>query len=327
MADLSTSYLGLKLENPVIAASSRLTYDVDSIRKCEEAGAAAVVVKSLFEEQIDSDSRSMIEDLEYYSHTDAYDYFSNRSKDYYIDAYLETVERTKREVSIPVIASVNCRNDGSWIDYAKRFEAVGADALELNIFVVPADITKSSHEIEDIYFRILAKIKQRVTIPVALKIGSHFSGLANFLHRLDEAGADGLVLFNRFYRTDIDIDSLAFKPGKVLSVPEEAAVPLQWTAIMSGALSCDICANTGIYDGSMVIKQLLAGAACVQICSAILKKNLSVIGEMNAAVSEWMDAKGYRSVSDFQGSLSRAQTDQPEVWERSQYIKAICGIS
>ncbi len=327
LANLKTTYLGLEIKSPIIAASSRLTQDAAAIKRCEDAGFGAVVMKSLFEEQIDSDSREMIENMEYFSHTDAYDFISHSSKDYYIDTYLETVEKAKTEVDIPVIASVNCKHDGSWIEYAGRFEAVGADALELNIFVVPSDVNRSSSEIEKVYLEILRKVKTQVTIPVALKIGPHFSGMAHFMKRLDDAGADSLVLFNRFYKTDIDINKMSLTSAGMLSVPEETSLPLQWTALMADQLSCDICSNTGIYSGDIVIKHLLAGASAVQICSAALKKGLPVVSEMNSRIQQWMTDKGFTSIEDFRGTLSRIGTDSSDIWERSQYIKAICGIS
>ena len=240
MADLKTTYMGLELKNPLIAASSRLTEDADKIKRCEDAGAGAAVMKSLFEEQIDSDSRHMMQQMDVFSHTDAYDFISHSSKDFYIDAYLESLEKAKNAVDIPVIASVNCRNDGSWIDYAGRFESVGADALELNVFVIPSDVNQTGEEVEQVYLNILQKVRKEITIPVALKIGSHFSGMANFFKRLDDHGADGLVLFNRFYKSDIDINRMALKAGGLISVPEETALTLQWTALTSKLLSCDI---------------------------------------------------------------------------------------
>lgn len=327
MADLKTTYLGLELTSPVVAASSSLTRDADSIKRCEDAGFGAAVMKSLFEEQIDSDSRGMMEEMEYFSHTDAFDFVSHSSRDYYIDTYLEEVEKAKHSVDIPIIASVNCRQEGSWIDYAGRFETVGADALELNIFVVPSDIEKPSHTIEKTYLDILKKVKSRVSIPVALKVGFHFSGMAHVFKQFDDAGADALVLFNRFYRTDIDIEKMQLKSASVVSVPEESGLPLQWTALMSRQLSCDICSNTGIYDGDAVIKHLLAGASAVQVCSAVMKKGLAAVSEMNSRILAWMEEKGYASIDDFRGTLAGPADGSSDIWERSQYIKAICGIS
>ncbi len=326
MADLKTAYMGLALHNPIIVSSSRLTSTLDGIRRCEDAGAGAVVLKSIFEEQIDADSSKMLEGADYTVHADAYDFFTNKSKDYYIDTYLELVEKAKKSLSIPVIASVNCIHSGSWLDYAHRFQEVNADALELNAYIIPSNATKSGAEIEQEYIHLVKSVRKRVSIPLALKMGQQFSGMAHMMKTFDDLGVDGLVFFNRFYRTDIDIKREQLVPGNVLSVPEEAAVPLQWTALMSGELRCDICANSGIYSGEAVVKQLLAGAATVGVCSAILKNGLSVIDDMVAVLAEWMDDKGYQSIADFRGKLCQERSDHPEVWERSQYVKAVCGI-
>ena len=318
MANVTTTYMGLTLPSPVIAASSRLTQDLDGMKRCEDAGAGAVVMKSLFEEQIDSDSRHMMQQMDVFSHTDAYDFISHSSKDYYIDAYLEQLEKAKKALDIPVIASVNCKHDGSWIEYAHRFEAVGADALELNVFVVPSHHSTTSEEIEQVYYDILSKVRKKVSIPIALKIGSHFSAMAQVFSRLDELGADALVLFNRFYKSDIDIDRMALKAGPIISVEEETALSLQWTALTAQLLSCDICANTGIHDGETVIKHLLAGASSVQICSAMMKQGHGVIGDMNHRLGQWMDEHDFEGINAFRGKLSRDAEETAPVWERSQ---------
>jgi dihydroorotate dehydrogenase (fumarate) len=328
MAKLSTSYLGLNLTNPIIVASSRLTSQLDGLKKSEDAGAGAVVLKSIFEEQIEHDSNSMIDGMdEYAAHTDAYDFFNNSSKDFYIDRYLELVEQAKKSLSIPVIASVNCLNSGSWLDYAHRFQEVGADALEMNLFIVPSNIKETSVEIEQKYINLIKSLKSRLNIPLALKMGTYFSGMANFMNKMDTIGLSGLVLFNRYYKTDIDIENMSLKAGKIISVKEESAIPLQWTALMSGELSCDICGNTGIYSGETIIKFLLAGAAAVQICSSVMTGGYDIIGKMKETLVNWMERKDYSSISDFKGMLCQENFENPEIWERSQYIKAICGIS
>ena len=328
MVNLTTSYLGLNLNNPIIVASSRLTSQLDGLKKCEDAGAGAVVLKSIFEEQIEYDSNSMINGMEEYAaHTDAYDFFNNSSKDYYIDRYLELVEQAKQSLSIPVIASVNCLKAGSWLDYAHRFQEVGADALEMNMFIVPSNRAETSNEVEQKYLNLIKSLKNRLNIPLALKMGTYFSGMANFMNQLDTLGLSGLVLFNRYYKTDIDIESMSLKAGKITSVEEESAVPLQWTALMSGELSCDICGNTGIYSGETIIKFLLAGAAAVQICSSVMTGGHEILGRMKEIMVNWMERKNYTSINDFKGMLCQETFDNPEIWERSQYIKAVCGIS
>jgi dihydroorotate dehydrogenase (fumarate) len=326
MADLKTTYMGLRLPNPIIVTSSRLTSTLEGVKKCEAAGAGAVVLKSIFEEQIDHDAAKMLEGADDTVYTDAYDFFANRSHDYHIDAYLDLVEKAKEAVNIPVIASVNCISSGAWLDYAHRFEEAGADALEINAYIIPSNVYKSGQDIEAEYINLIRSIRSRVNIPIALKMGQQFSGLANMMKQFDDEKVNALVLFNRFYRNDIDISKEELVAGKVLSVPEEAAIPMQWTALVSHFLKGDVCASSGVYSGDTVIKQLLAGADTVGVCSAILKGGHGVIKEMTAELEAWMEKKGYSSLADFKGALSHKDAESQSVWERSQYIKAVCGI-
>ena len=327
MADLSTSYMGLKLQNPIIVASSSLTSTIDGVKRCEDAGAGAVVLKSLFEEQITSDTERMIGDMDYNAYTDAYDMFSSSSTDYYLNEYLGLVEKAKNALSIPVIPSVNCVSSQNWIDYAQRFISVGADALELNVFILPSNPDTSGAVIEEAYFNILQDVKKHIKIPVALKIGFHFSGMANFIRNLSRKGADGLVLFNRFYRIDIDTKNLKLKPSGVISSPGEMALSLHWIALLSGEVNADLSAATGIHDGNSIVKQLLAGASSVQLCSVLLNEGLDTIQDMKQFVASWMDSKNYATIKDFKGILSQKSSDHPESYERSQYIKALVSIS
>lgn len=326
MSDLSTTYLGLQLKNPIVVSSSRLTYDLEKVKKCEEAGAGAVVLKSLFEEQIVHDTERMVGDMNFDASTDAYDYLRGASKDYYLNEYLGLVEEAKKAVSIPVIASINCLSDGRWIEYAERFEKVGADALELNVFIIPTDPNTDSTTVENAYYSILGKVKKRVSIPVALKLGSHFSGMAHVMNGLAEAGADGLVLFNRFYKPGIDIEKMELKPSHIYSGSEEMALTLQWIAVLSGKVNADLAANTGIYSGKDVVQQLLAGAQVVEVCSAFMKHGIEKAGDFLGEIEEWMDRKGFSSIEEFRGRMSQQNMEHPEVYERSQYIKAIVGI-
>jgi dihydroorotate dehydrogenase (fumarate) len=326
MSDLSTRYMGLRLKNPIIISSSRLTYDLEKVKQAEKAGAGAVVLKSLFEEQIVHDTQRMIGEMNFDASTDAYDYLRGSGKDYYLNEYLSLVEEAKKAVCIPVIASINCIGGGQWIEYAERFEKVGADALELNVFIIPADLNTDSATIEDAYLSILKKVKKKVSIPVSLKLGSHFSGMAHVMNKLADAGADGLVLFNRFYKPQIDIDHLTIKPAQIYSVPEEMALTLQWIAILSGKLATDLAANTGIYSGGDVIRQLLAGAKAVEICSAFMKEGIGKVEVFLSEIESWMNKKGFSSIDDFRGKMSQEELEHPEVYERSQYIKAIVGI-
>lgn len=326
MADLGTTYMGLPMKNPLIVSSSPLTAGIKGLQHCEEAGAGGVILKSLFEEQISHDASRMIGDLDFDAHADAYDFLQSSSADYYLNEYLGLVEEAKKLLSIPVIASVNCVSAGSWTDYAQRFEAVGADALELNIFVIPANAKVKGEEIEKQYLSIIKKVQKNSRLPISVKLGPHFSGLANFITTLSDMGVQGLTLFNRFYRPDIDIEKLSLSAGPVRSVPEEMGLVLQWIALMSGEVKSDLSASTGVHDGPAVVKQLLAGARSVQVCSTLLDHGMGKVQEMLKFLSEWMDRKGYGAISEFNGMLCQERSSHPEAYERSQYVKALVGI-
>jgi dihydroorotate dehydrogenase (fumarate) len=299
---------------------------MEHLKACEDAGAGAVVLKSLFEEQIISDAGKETQNLDPRIHAEAWDYSRVMSEEYVLDSYLKLVEDAKKELSIPVIASLNCVSAGKWIDYADRFEQIGADALELNTFVVPTDERLTSDEIESVYFHIIEKIKQKVSIPVSLKIGHHFSGMAHVMKEFVDRGVDGLVLFNRFYRPDVDIESLELVPANVLSVPQEMTLPLQWIALMSGRLQCDFSATTGIHDSGGVVKQLLVGAQTVQLCTILLKNGVDYINVVLTGLENWMKRHNFSSVGDFRAKLCQENVDNPAAFERSQYIKALVGI-
>ena len=327
MTELSTSYLGLELKNPVIVSSCGLTAKLDKIKLCEEAGAGAVVLKSLFEEQISADTVSMMKNMDVTAHADAFDFFAGMGEHHYIEEYLTLIENAKKEVSIPIIASLNAVSDGTWIQYAKRIENMGADALEINLFIIPANVDDSSEKIEKQYFSILKKLKSSVSIPVSVKIGPHFSGLARIIRDFRRAGMEGVTLFNRFYRPDVDIERMKIIPAKVLSVPQEMALSLQWIALLSGEIDMDFCATTGVHDGKSVVKQLLVGAKAVQMCSSLYKNGIEYIGTVLEEITGWMERKGYGSIDEFRGILNQESSETPEVYERSQYIKALVGIS
>lgn len=327
MIDLSTSYMGINLKNPIIAASSSLTSSLEGVRQCEDAGAGAVVLKSLFEEQITIDKNRMIGDMNFDAYTDAYDFFDATSIDYYLDEYLGLVEDAKSSLSIPVIASVNCVSSGQWTDYAESFERVGADALELNMFILPSNISTTGSKIEEAYLKILADVKKNVNIPVAIKIGYHFSGMGNFINTAGKNGANGIVLFNRFYKIDIDIENIALKPSTIFSEPSEIHLALQWISLMSGEVPSDFSAATGIHDAEGVIKHLLAGAKSIQLCSSLLKNGVGRITDIITGIENWMEKKEYRKISDFNGILSQENSKHPEAYERSQFIKSVVGIS
>lgn len=327
MIDLSINYMGINLRNPIVVASSGLTSTADKIVECETAGAGAVVIKSLFEEQIDVETADMMRNMDPGAHTDAFDYFTSASKHQHIDKYVELIEEAKSRVSIPVMGSVNCVSSGSWIEYAHRLEKAGIDALEVNVFIMPANVDHDGPSIEERYISILREIKRHVNVPVALKIGPHFSGLANILKRFENNGADGVVLFNRFYRPDVDIENLRLIPAKVYSVQQEMALSLQWIALLSGELDIHFAATTGVQDGKGVVKQLLVGARAVQLCSTLYRNGINHIQRSLVEVEEWMKRHNYNSIEDFRGKLCQEESSNPEAYERSQYIKALVGIS
>ena len=327
MAVLKTKYMGIELNSPVIAASSGLTSSVSKVKELEQAGAGAVVLKSLFEEQILFDSNKMTEGYNAGVHADALDFFNGMSSNYFLDEYLGLVEDCKKAVDIPVIASVNCVSDGAWLKYAERFENVGADALELNVFNLPVNKKMSSEDYENIYYDIAKKIKSAVSIPVALKVSPHFTSLAKVIDNFADLNIDALVLFNRFYRPDIDIDKLKMSHAPIFSAAEEMSLSLQWIALLSGEIEIDFAATTGVHDSEGVIKQLLAGAKAVQLCTTLYKNGPEVIKKINDELSKWMDSKNFGTISDFNGMLCQEESENPEAYERTQYMKAAVGIS
>ncbi len=322
MADLSTKLMGLDLRNPVIVASSGLTSSLERLKACEEAGAGAVVLKSIFEEQISAEVDGIIASGETpYAHAEAADYIRNYGREKAVRRFIELISNAKKELSIPVIASVHCVSAGGWTDFAKRVEQAGADALELNIFVLPSDVERDGRFYEQVYFDVLAAVKEQVTIPVALKIGSRFSSIAHTAHALAEGGADALVMFNRFARFDFDIEEMETIAASYLSEPSEMLVPLRWIALLSGQLPCDLVATTGVHDGKGVVKMLLAGAAAVELCSVLYQHGVPRIGVILDEVSSWMDAHEFSSVADFRGRMSQEASEDPASYERVQFMK------
>ncbi len=322
--NLSTKYMGLELKNPLIVSSSTLTSDIDKIIELEKNGAGAVVLRSLFEEQIIADTEKMIKSVDTDMHAEAFDWFSKSTQQHMMDEYLKLVEEAGKRVSIPVIASINCTTDGKWIEYAKMFEKVGADALELNVFIQPHDLKMTSEEIEKIYVNIMEKLKKEMTIPVAMKVSSHFTGLTNVLSNISKAGADALVMFNRYYRVDIDIENLKVTSASMHSHPDELNVPLKWIALLAGKIKSDLSATTGVYSSEDVIKLILAGASTVQICSTIYKNGPEQIRKILDEVEKWMEKHNFASVEDFRGKLS-AENEETS-YRRAQYIKTLSSL-
>ncbi len=325
MPDLSTRYMNLTLKNPVIIASSGLTKTLDKIRAGENAGAGAVVLKSMFEEVLAGKDFNLADDTHY--HSEVYDYLrSELELQYGPRDYCDLIQETKKAVQIPVIASINCVSAKWWPNFAVQIEKSGADALELNVFTTATDTAVNSAALEKLYFDILAEVKAKVKIPVALKIGSYFTALPNFAAALDKQGVNALVLFNRFTEPDIDIDKLELKTTFEYSAPWEMYRTLRWTALLSGKLKCDIAATTGIRSGADVIKMLLAGAATVQLCSILYQKGFDVIPQIIKDLSAWMEKHKFSKIDDFRGKLSFARTQNPEGYLRAQFMEKIRGV-
>jgi len=327
MANLNTTYLGLKLKNPIIAASSGLTNSIQDIKEFEEKGAAAIVLKSIFEEEIriqmEKDLVNMNRDTFLYPET--MDYYDNYAEDDELTKYLKLIREAKNAVNIPIIASINCVSADKWPYYAEIIQDAGADALELNVFVMPSDLNKTSEQNEKVYFDIINEVKKYAKIPVSLKISYYSSNLGSFIKKLSETGIQGIVLFNRFYSPDIDINNLNVISTHVTSTPAELATSLRWVGIMHNRVSCDLAASTGIHDGSAIIKQILAGANAVQIASAFYKNGKGIIPSMLDDLNNWMDQKGYKTLDDFRGKLSHDKTQNPAAYERVQFMKYFSG--
>ncbi len=326
MADLSTYYLGIELKNPIIASSSSLTSNISKLKKIEEAGAGAVVLKSLFEEQVLFENKETLDQGDSAWHTEVYDYINKISMEYGPDYYIKLIKDAKKELSIPVIASLNCISDKVWIDYSKKIEDAGADALELNLAILPNNPDKNSLDIENLYIEIIKNVRKSIKLPLSIKIGPFFTNLSNIVQKFSDIGINGIVLFNRFYNFDIDIEKIKLKPANILSSPTEMYTSLRWTSLLSGQFEFDIAASTGIYNAESVIKFLLGGATVCQICSVLYKNGIDSITNILKGIEEWMNKKNYKTISDFRGLLSRSRSEYPESYERLQYIKGLTGI-
>ncbi len=326
MADLSTKYLGLTIRNPIVVGSSGLTNSVEDIVKLEQNGAGAIVLKSIFEEQIMLEAEWRMKKAEedgllYTEYSETLDYIDIHIKEKELGSYLDLIREAKKRVMIPIIASVNAISSLEWVSFAQQIEQAGADALELNAFVMPFGFEKTCTDNEQTYFNIVKKVKSLVNIPVSMKISPYFSNLGNVILKLEENGADGVVMFNRFASPDIDIDKLKVTSADVLSTPPEMSNTLRWVAIMANRVKMDLAASTGVHDGEAVIKQILAGAKVTQVTSAIYKHGPEYISTIINFLSDWMDDKGFHSVNQFRGKLSQAASDNPEVYERMQFMR------
>lgn len=327
MADLSTSYMGLKLRNPIIAGSSGLTNSIENIQKLSSHGAGAIVLKSLFEEQINyAINKSYDQNENNYSYPEALDYISQYTRENDLEKYLKLIRESKSRVDIPIIASINCVSSSEWVTFAKSIQDAGADGLELNIFVLPSDPRRKAEQHEQIYFDIIQSVMKQINIPVAAKISSYFSGMTNMALQLSWTGISGLVLFNRFYSPDIDIDKFEVTAEHIFSSPAEMSRTLRWVAILSDRIHCDIAASTGIHDGVSVIKQLLAGAKAVQLASVLYQKGFEQINVMKDDIEQWMNKHRFETTSDFIGRMSIKEVKNPAAFERVQFMKHFSGI-
>src|SRR5215510_5784817 len=324
--NLTTNYLGMVLKNPIVASSSPLSHTVDSIRRLEDAGVAAVVMYSLFEEQIGFDSYY----IDYHltqgidSYAESISYFPDmQSYNVGPDEYMNLIRRAKDAVDIPIIGSLNGTSVGAWTDYAALIEEAGADALELNIYYLPANTQTTGIEVEALYLDILAAVSQTVTIPLAVKLSPFFSSIANMASRLASGGADGLVLFNRFYQPDFDLENLEVAPRLVLSNSDELRLPLRWVAILYGRLAADLAITGGIHRFSDVIKGLMAGAKVTMMASELLQHGVHRIGQVLNELAHWLNEHEYESVMQMIGSMSQKHCAEPAAFERANYMKVL----
>jgi dihydroorotate dehydrogenase (fumarate) len=324
--NLTTNYLGLKLRTPLVPSASPLSENIDDIKKMEDAGASAVVLYSLFEEQLRQDRAELHQSMEQgtESFAEALTYFPE-PETFHLgpEEYLKHIAQAKKAVRIPIIASLNGSSTGGWTSYAKQIQQAGADALELNIYYIPTDVNLPASDVEQSYLDILKAVKSEVTIPVAVKMSPFFTNFACMAGKLDAAGANGLVLFNRFYQPDIDLDSLEVKPNILLSTPMAMRVPLRWIAILHGRLRASLAATSGIHRASDVLKMLMAGADVTMLCSVLLRHGIPQISAIERDLVAWMEEHEYESVAQLKGSLSQKNCPAPSAFERAQYMRAI----
>jgi dihydroorotate dehydrogenase (fumarate) len=328
MIDLGTDYLGLKLRTPLLASASPLSHELDGIRRLEDAGASAVVLYSLFEEQITQENftleRNLVAGVDSFPESLTY---LPQYLDFYAgpEEYLTHILRAKQAVDIPIIASLNGSTLGGWTDYARKIEQAGADAIECNIYFLPTDSDIPSVEIENTYLDILRAVKLAVHIPVAVKISPFFSNMANMAKRLDVTGADGLVLFNRFYQPDIDLENLVIKPNVLLSTSQDLRLPLTWIGILYGNLRASLAATSGISQADDVVKMLLVGASVTMMCSSLLREGCDHLHFVERKLQAWMTDHEYESVRQMQGCMSQLRCSDPSAFERAQYMQAVKG--
>lgn len=326
MIDLSTKYLGLNLKNPLVASASPLSKKAETVKKLEDAGISAVVIYSLFEEQITHESR----ELDYFltrgteSFAEALTYFPEMET-YNIgpEKYLDHINKLKNSVQIPIIGSLNGVSTGGWVDYAKKIEEAGADALELNIYYIPTEFETTADELEDAHIDLVKDVKKTVNIPVSVKLSPYFTALPNFARKLVKAGADGLVLFNRFYQPDLNIEDLVVEPNLVLSTSNELRLPLRWIAILYGSLDTSFALTSGVHTSQDILKGVMAGADVTMMASELLEKGPNRVRGLITEMQLWMEQHEYQSISQMKGSMSQKSVAQPAAFERANYMKTL----
>lgn len=324
MANLNTSFMGLQLSSPVIVGACTLSNRVDNVKKAEAAGAGALVVYSLFQEQIEQEARELEDELMIGSEqfAESLTYFPHMESAGPRE-HIMWIEKTRAEVKFPLIGSLNATSMGNWVQYAKQLESAGCDALELNLYSVQTDPIKTAEDIEKRALEVVAGVKSVVDVPVAVKLSPWYTSMASFASKVVDAGADGLVLFNRFYQPTIDPAKEALVMSLDLSRPEDLRLPLRWIAILSGQMEVDLAASTGVHSGKDVVRQLLAGAMVAQTVSALYENGIDHVSTMNREISDWMDAKGYKSMDEFRGKLNSRNIADPYAFERAQYIRLL----
>ncbi|MEM8828404.1 MAG: dihydroorotate dehydrogenase-like protein [Cyanobacteria bacterium P01_G01_bin.19] len=327
MVDISTTYLGLELRSPlVVGAAAPLTEDISNVKRLEDAGASAIVLHSLFEEQLLEERYALYHHIAHNaeSHPEATSYFPDREV-FHIgsEGYLEQIRYAKKAVDIPIIASLNSSTIGAWSNYAQQVEQAGADAIELNIYSIPTDLNLTGEQVEQNYLDIVRAVKNSVDLPVAVKLSPFFSNMANMAKRFSDVGANGLVLFNRFYQPDINLVSLEAEPNLLLSTARENRLPMRWIAILYGTLPIDFAATSGIRTAHDVIKMMMVGANVTMLVSVLLSHGIEHLGKIEKDLIEWLEVKEYDSINQLQGSMSQMNCPDPSIFERVQYLKAV----
>jgi len=327
MSKLAVNYLGLNLKNPIIAGSSGLNKNISNLIELEQKGVGAVVLKSLFEEQIKFEyMKQMAQYDNSFAYPEADDYIREYTEMNELDKYLDFIREAKSKLSIPVIASINCISSSDWVEFATKIEEAGADALELNIFILPSDEKLTAEEIEAKYKEISNAVLKKTKLPVAIKLGHHFTDMARFMTQLSWTDIKGLVLFNRSFSPDIDIDNFKITSGSVFSSETDLSNTLRWVALLSDKVQCDISASTGVHSGEALVKQILAGATTVQISSVLYKKGFAVVEEMLKFLEDYMDKHNFKTIADFKGKMSYKESTNPAAFERVQFMKHFSGI-